>query len=237
MEHSFNVYVAKQYGIQCAVLLNNLYYWIEKNKANNKHFHNDMYWTYNSKKAFTELFPYMTERQIDYALKKLVDEGIIITDNFNQDGRDRTLWYSITNKGYAMLQNCEMQFTNLLNANDKIVEPLPNNKLTNTNKEILSNDNKESDDVTEAIEYLNETCFRHFKTSSQSIRKLIKARLNEGYTLDDLKMVIDLKAKQWLNSKMEMYLRPDTLFNATKFANYYGECSTSEVVETYGVYL
>ena len=160
MYHSFDVNIAKQYGIQSAILLQHLYFWIEKNKANNKHCHKDMYWTYNSKKAFAELFPYMTERQIDYALNKLIDEELVITDNFNQDGRDRTLWYGITNKGYTILQNCEMQFTNLLNANDKIVEPLPNNKLTNTNKESISKDiHKESlkDEIDEVIIHLKET--------------------------------------------------------------------------------
>ena len=75
MEHSFNVEVAKEVGITSAVILNNLYWWIEKNKANEKHFYNGSYWTYNSRKAFAKQFPYLSERQIEYALNKLIDEG------------------------------------------------------------------------------------------------------------------------------------------------------------------
>lgn len=125
MEHSFDVDVAKQYGIPAAILLKNIYFWIEKNRANEKNFFDGLYWTYNSRKAFAELFPYLTERQIDYALQKLIDDGIIITGNYNKAPYDRTLWYAVTKKGYSILQNCEMEATKLLNGSNKIVEPIP----------------------------------------------------------------------------------------------------------------
>ena len=96
MNHSFNIEIAKELGIAPAVILNNLWYWIEKNKANEKHFYNGYYWTYNSMKAYVLQFPYLTERQIDYALRKLKKEGYIITGNYNKASFDRTLWYAIT---------------------------------------------------------------------------------------------------------------------------------------------
>ena len=89
------------------------------------------YWTYNSKKAFEKIFGYLNERQIDYALKKLIDDEVIITGNYNAVAYDRTLWYTITKKGYSILQNCEMDTTKLLNGNNKIVEPIPDNINTN----------------------------------------------------------------------------------------------------------
>lgn len=131
MEHSFDINIAKRFGIQAAVLLKNLYFWIEKNRANDTNYYDGYYWTYNSKKAFSDLFPYMTERQIDYTLKKLIDEEIIITGNYNKMAYDRTLWYAITKKGYSILQNCEMEETKMLNGNNENVEPIP---YINTNK-------------------------------------------------------------------------------------------------------
>lgn len=128
MQHSFDVRIAKEYGINAAVLLNNMYFWIEKNRANNTNYYDDNYWTYNSKKAFAELFPYLNERQIDYALKKLIDGGIIITGNYNKLAYDRTLWYAITKKGYCILQNCEMDDTKLENGNTEIEQPIPDSK-------------------------------------------------------------------------------------------------------------
>ena len=35
MQHSFNVELAKEYGVLEAILLNHLWFWIKKNKANN----------------------------------------------------------------------------------------------------------------------------------------------------------------------------------------------------------
>ena len=135
MEHSFNVNIATKYGVNSAILLNNIYFWIEKNKANETNFYDGYYWTYNSKKAFSELFPYLTSRQVDYALEKLIDDGVLLTGNYNKNPYDRTLWYAITKKGYSILQNCEMKTTNLLNENDNIVEPIPDIN-TNIKKDI-----------------------------------------------------------------------------------------------------
>ena len=112
MQHSFNVGVAKKYDVTTAIILDNLFFWTEKNRANEKHFYEGRFWTYNSKKAMVELFPYLTARQIDYAVKKMVESGIIITGNFNENKYDRTLWYAITDFGYSILQNCEMDIYN-----------------------------------------------------------------------------------------------------------------------------
>ena len=125
MDHSFNIEVAKKLGIAPAVILNNLYWWIEKNEANDKHFYDGYYWTYNSRKAFVTQFPYLTERQIEYALRKLIDEGYVITGNYNKASFDRTLWYAITKEGYCILQNCEMEETKNANGSNKNVEPIP----------------------------------------------------------------------------------------------------------------
>ena len=129
MQHHFNTEIAKRYDIITAILLDNFYYWIEKNRLNNKHYHDGKWWTYNSRKAMQEWFPYLTTRQIDYAIKKMVEDDLITTANYNDKKQDRTLWYAITNFGYSILQNCEM-YNNIYITNTN----------TNTNKEI----NKES---------------------------------------------------------------------------------------------
>ena len=113
MQHSFNVNIAKLYGIAPAVILGNMEFWIEQNRANRRHFYDGKYWTYNSKRAMAELFPYLSERQIHYAMEKLLKEDLIEKGNFNENQYDRTLWFSITEKGYSILQNCKIKVTNL----------------------------------------------------------------------------------------------------------------------------
>jgi hypothetical protein len=97
-EHHFKVRDAKRYGITEAVLLHNLRFWIAKNKASGKHFHKNRTWTYNSYKAFNDLFPYLSESQIKRALASLVEQGAIVKDNFNKVPYDRTNWYSLADE-------------------------------------------------------------------------------------------------------------------------------------------
>lgn len=128
MQHHFDVKIAEEFGILEAVLLENISFWIMKNAANEKNYFEGDYWTYNSCRAFAELFPYATDRQIKYALDKLKDAGIIKVGNFNQNAYDRTLWYGLTEKGKCMVENRNFHLTKLSNGKDKIVKPIPYNK-------------------------------------------------------------------------------------------------------------
>lgn len=191
MQHYFDINIAMKYGIQPAIILNNLYFWIEKNRANEKHFYDGYYWTYNSMKAFSELFPYMTERQIDYAIKKLVESGLVIKGNYNKSSYDRTCWYAITKAGYSILQNCEMDKTNkeysisqncemdktnLSNGNDTIVKPIPD--INTDSKQI----NEEKENYKE-----KENEFSLQKNISISTKK--RNEKNQEYELIELKRV------------------------------------------------
>lgn len=75
----------------------------------------------------------------------------------------------------------------------------------------------------ECLNYLNEKTQKNFKPVKTNL-DFIKARLKEGYTREDIIHVIDVKTSQWLNDvSMNVYLRPATLFNATKFSQYIAE--------------
>lgn len=121
MTHQFNVEIAQQFGILEAVIIQHLHFWILKNEANDLNYFEGEYWTYNSIKAFADIFPYASQRQIHYALEKLIKEGILKTGHFNKKGYDRTLWYTFTKKGHTILQNCKMEFTKMENASYEIV--------------------------------------------------------------------------------------------------------------------
>lgn len=128
MQHSFDIDIAREYGILEAILLNNLWFWIEKNRANGINYYDDNYWTYNSTRAFNELFPYASQRRIQTALTHLKEEGIITTGNYNKSAYDRTLWYAFTKKGKSIMQKCKMDNANSVNGNDENVTPIPDSK-------------------------------------------------------------------------------------------------------------
>lgn len=71
----------------------------------------------------------------------------------------------------------------------------------------------------EVIAYLNSKAETAFKDSSKDSRRHIKARCDEGFSLDDFKKVIDNKVAEWKGTDMSTYLRPATLFG-TKFEGY-----------------
>lgn len=81
-----------------------------------------------------------------------------------------------------------------------------------------------SPDVYEVVQYLNEKAGKHYVATSKSTSKFITARLKDGATVDEMKAVIDRKCAQWKDDpKMNMYLRPKTLFNETDYESYRNE--------------
>ena len=74
--------------------------------------------------------------------------------------------------------------------------------------------------ATAIIDYLNEKLKTNYKTTTRKTQDLIRARLNEGFTVEDFNKVIDNKYDDWINNpKMREYLRPVTLFS-NKFESY-----------------
>ena len=71
----------------------------------------------------------------------------------------------------------------------------------------------------EIVDYLNQKAGTRYKHSSEDTRKHIRARVNDGYTIDDFKTVIDRKVKEWKGTEWEKFLRPSTLFGS-KFESY-----------------
>jgi len=97
---------------------------------------------------------------------------------------------------------------------------LGKDRLGKFSKDILSGaDEPDHVPYKEIVDYLNEKTGSKYRSSGSKTKSLIKARTNEGFSLDDFKTVIEKKAKEWSGTDMEKYLRPETLFS-TKFEGY-----------------
>ena len=166
MIHSFDSNVAEAVGVKGAILLNHIHWWVEKNKANEMNHHDGCYWTYNSAKAYSTLFPYWTSKTIQRELQKLEYEGYIKTGCYNNKSTNRTKWYTLTNKGYALIdkeqdkmydsngQKCPMDWSKMSNGLDKNGFSSINSNKTYSNK----HSNKGEEDKTcspELAEALN----------------------------------------------------------------------------------
>ena len=76
----------------------------------------------------------------------------------------------------------------------------------------------------EIISYLNQMANTSYRASTRKTKDLIKARFNDGFTVDDFYTVIQKKTVEWMNTDMAKYLRPETLFG-TKFESYLNQQS------------
>lgn len=159
--YTFNASAAKKFGVFEAILLYNLIFWIAKNEANGKHFHDGRYWTYNSVAAFEKLFPFWTRKQIRGVLDSLEKQGVIMKGNYNEQKYDRTCWYAFTDKfletmfpdgqihlpqtGKSICPNGQIEMPKRANRNAEKGKPIP---------DILPD--KNTDSSANALEYAAE---------------------------------------------------------------------------------
>lgn len=138
VEHSFNIGIAQKYCIPAAILYRHFQFWIAKNLANRVNFHDGRTWSYNTLRALTDQFPYLSVWDIRGALKLLVERGILLKGNFNKHSYDRTIWYAFKDEKTALkglpshLWNSQMEpkksanaFVDSTDANGKIHTTIP----------------------------------------------------------------------------------------------------------------
>lgn len=105
--HSFDTEHAELYGVEEAILLYNIVFWISKNKANNVNTFPckingkevTRTFTYNSHNAWLELFPYFKNRfRIQRAIHSLKKQRVILTENFEKSRRNHTTYYALVDE-------------------------------------------------------------------------------------------------------------------------------------------
>lgn len=220
MEHHFNTRVAEVVGVEAAVILQNIVYWCDKNRMNGAHFHDGMFWTYNSNRAFQEQFPYLSKGKIERAITRLVDAGLVDVGSYSDDRLDRTRWFAVTELGYELSDMKPTEHGEQLALDVDSATP--------------SRAKRQSFDaeVAEVMAYLNGVTGRKLSAGTNHIR----ARLRDGATVEQCKRVIDLKQAEWGgNPNMRKYVRPATLFCKENFEKYMDELGDAEITASEGV--
>lgn len=212
---SFDTLIAKEYGLLEATIIQNIFYWINKNKANDMNFFDGRYWTYNSVNAFQEQFIFASKDQIWRALKKLEDKGVLFTGNYNANIHDRTKWYALSDRIFEYLSGEK-------NEQAFLAEETPKEKVAPQKVSYM-------EQVLQIIDYLNQKTGKKFTTRTKVNNDRIINRLKDGYTIEDFKKVIDNKVNAWGNNdEMRPYLRPETLFCPTHFETYLNDAESEK---------
>lgn len=150
-------------------------------------------------------------QQIRTALKKLESTGEITKKSTNK-------FTIVTIENWTLYQLDDESATN---------EQQTNNKRTTNDQQHLKNDKNDKNDkkdiysaeAQQIIDYLNQKAGTTYRYTSKKNQTLIKARMDEHFTVEDFKKVIDIKVSEWKETDMAQYLRPITLFG-TKFESY-----------------
>lgn len=216
--------LANEIGLNEAIILQQIHYWLNKTNHN----YDGKRWIYNSYPKWIEQFPFWSESTIKRTITSLEKQNLLHIGNYNKAGFDRTKWYSIN---YIVLnelmtrpsgQNDPTKRSKWsdeeVNLNRPIPETTPETSSKTTSKDILSG-NPTTYPYRDVIDYLNQRTGKNYKSTTKKNQTVIRARTDEGFSLDDFKKVIDNKVAEWKGTNMEKYLRPETLFG-TKFEGY-----------------
>ncbi len=130
-------------------------------------------------------------------------------------------------KRYFILQTSFISY--FVNVKGTVFEPLPeigasdNTATPKTDARETVNPNRGTELINKyntIVEFLNSVTNSNFSSKSKKTKSCIRARIEEGFSIEDFKLVIESKNREWGNdSKMSEYLRPQTLFG-TNFESY-----------------
>jgi hypothetical protein len=101
-QYNANTLLANMYGLEEAIMLNNIIYWIKKNKDKKRNFHDGYYWTYNTIDAYVKTFTFWSYTTIKRILNSLVKQGAIKKGNYNTNRYNHTNWYTVI-EGFLLL--------------------------------------------------------------------------------------------------------------------------------------
>lgn len=220
--------LAKEIGLNEAIVVQQIHYWIRISRNEKDGFK----WVYKTFAEWKEEFPFWHINTIKRTIKKLEDDEIIFSSKtLNKAGYDRTKWYRInyeklldlesTKTGQSIVPKWDnAKYQNGSMESIKMGQCITREYTENTteNNNVVKHDNA-SAVYKNIVDYLNAKSSKSYRHTTKKTQQLIKARLAEGFTVDDFRTVIDKKVSEWKGTDLEQYIRPETLFG-TKFESY-----------------
>ena len=157
-----------------------------------------------------------SEKTIIKFKKELKDVGLLKEVRQGNNLPNRIYISAVDGTVNSTVSELEILQSGTVNNTVSELEILQTNK---TNNNEIDNNNNKLLICKEVISYLNLKAKKNFKVDTASHQKFIKARLKEGYVLEDFKKVVDVMVAKWKGTEYEQYLQPQTLFG-NKMDNY-----------------
>ena len=157
-----------------------------------------------------------SEKTIIKFKKELKDVGLLKEVRQGNNLPNRIYISAVDGTVNSTVSELEILQSGTVNNTVSELEILQTNK---TNNNEIDNNNNKLSICKEVISYLNLKAKKNFKVDTASHQKFIKARLKEGYVIEDFKKVVDIMVAKWKGTEYEQYLQPQTLFG-NKMDNY-----------------
>lgn len=217
----FDRTLAREIGDRHATVLQQVHYWIEVNrKKKNKEVYKDgYYWTYRSiKKWHEEEFDYLSFSTVRRTFDDLIEDGYLITGEYNKFGADRTKWYRVNkdkiSKLYEKITN-EKHLSNMTNGNaqNEQMEMLKMSQPIQENNKRLNKENISSHQSNNNIIYVNQNEKVNELNDSKNINDKSFRKYNTQYFRDSFGYSRVSKNKQveldkWIKYAVDICLMP-----------------------------
>ncbi|WP_099123634.1 conserved phage C-terminal domain-containing protein, partial [Xenorhabdus sp. KK7.4] len=230
--------LATRLGLNEAIILQQIQYWLTETSSGVEVY--GCRWIYNSVEKWQEQFPFLSVSTIKRALGNLKKLGVLKIEQINKSSHDRTNYYAINyehplladkvkmtlsngaNEDIRAGQNDLIDKGNLKHSNGSECAVLNGSNwsdLTETTTEITTESTTEScqvlaepaDPARQVLVYFNQVTDSNYRNGKTTMG-YIRARLGEGYSVEDLMLITDYLTTKWRDDgKMRDYLRPKTL--------------------------
>lgn len=196
--HTFNVSIAKAFGLTEAILLQNFYHWHQCNKGNDDMFKDGRVWFFRSVAQIVECYPYLSPDKVRYAIERLIHSGFLFKGNYSEDKLKKASWYSLSDKTLSLFGENNIPFgktqndfgNSQLNYNNKDID-----KNIEKEKEIDKSISKKKDECSEFVDYIYSLYPTKCPCRNKSLGKSIKDKgrikqLLKEYTMEEIEFVV-----------------------------------------------
>lgn len=195
--------LAQKIGLYEAIFLQQLHYWLTKSN----HLYDGRHWVYNSIESWHEQLPFISVSTIRRVIKKLEEEKILLTGNFNSSKLDRTKWYTIDYEALESLlgdedkssDQCE-QMNHHVGSHDSFNVNTPIPETTTEKKEEEEDNARENEHQKENISPYSFFEQNGFGTIGSYIAEKIIywcEDLSDELVIEAMKLAIEYDAKNW----------------------------------------
>lgn len=237
--------LAYSIGLNEAIALQQVNYWLKETTSGLER--DGVRWIYNTNEQWLEQFPFWSESTLKRTFTRLKNLGVLKVEQLNKSQRDMTNYYTINYESELL---DEVKVTKLKSSkctlpsgqNEPMQEVKVERYIGSNCTDVLTENTTENttdiknpicpvapqpdgdvlitDQAKQVLTHLNQVTSSRYQVSTTSLQN-IRARIGEGFTVEELSLVVDYCNAKWSDDlTMAAYLRPQTLFQPTKFPAY-----------------